>query len=72
MKSSPSERLPSAGTCVLEVSIKERFGVSDEQRNTQHSIFVRDLVMPSAVVARRKGSTEAGGWPSGKWSGKEG
>lgn len=61
MKSSPSERLPSAGTCILEVSTKERFGVSNEQRNTQHLIFVGDLAVPSAVAARRKGSTEAGG-----------
>lgn len=61
MKSSPSEWLPSAGTCLLEVSIKEGFGVRDEQRNTQHLKFAGDPAMPSAVVARRKHSTEAGG-----------
>lgn len=61
MKSSPSERLPCAGTCILEVSMKEELGVCDEQRNTEHLSFVGDPAMPSAVVARRKGSTEAGG-----------
>lgn len=43
--------LPSTGTCILEVSIKEGFGVSEALRNTQHSGFVGDPMICSAAVA---------------------
>lgn len=66
-----SKRLLSTGACILEVSIKEGFGVSEAPRNTQHSGFVGDPTH-SAVAARRKDSIEAGGWPSGRSSGKAG
>lgn len=55
------KRLPSTGTCILEVSIKEGFDVCEALRNTQHSGFVGDPTMNSPVVARRKDNTEAGG-----------
>lgn len=46
-----SKSLPSTGTCILEISIKEGFGAGEALRNTQYSGFIGDPMICSAAVA---------------------
>lgn len=62
-----SKSLPSTGTCILEVSIKD--GVQCRWGTEKHTAL-RLCWGPYGVFCSCSDNTEAGGWPPGRCSGK--